>query len=139
MREIKFRAWHIGLKKMFSAEEMAKDQLTLLTTGKFINVSSASTKLSQIIEDMIPLQFTGVCDKNDIKIYEGDIVEWDHGVNETDRGIDEIIFNEGSFKLGKCYGYSLDSFQYRGSTWLKIIGNIYEDPELLGDDNDDTR
>lgn len=58
MREIKFRGWHTKQKKMYSAEEMASDQLTLLPTGEFINVSGSSTKLSTIYpKDMfIPLQ-----------------------------------------------------------------------------------
>jgi hypothetical protein len=37
-RIIKFRGWHTSANRMFSAEEMAEDQLTLLTTGSFINV-----------------------------------------------------------------------------------------------------
>ncbi len=61
-REIKFRAWHFKANKMFSAEEIAEDQLTLLPTGKFINVSGSKTTLSVVfdLDVMLPLQFTGL-------------------------------------------------------------------------------
>ncbi len=64
LREIKFREWHVTQKRMFFAEEMAVDQLTLLPTGNFINVHGGSTRLSEIYErdDFIPLQYTGLKD-----------------------------------------------------------------------------
>ena len=66
MREIKFRAWHVKLKRMFSCGELVADQLTLLADGRFINVSGDNTKLSEIASRdlMIPLQFTGLLDHN---------------------------------------------------------------------------
>ena len=149
-REIKFRGWHTIKKIMFSAETMANDQLTLLPTGQFINVSGQSTKLSRIFsrEEFIPIQFTGLLDKNRKEIYEGDIVvkkgyiwfdegkpnyrgtvEWiysqwqvvAHCINVDKRGISNGI-NEGLNDDGVEEG--------KKSGW-EIIGNIYENPELL--------
>lgn len=116
MREIKFRAWHTEQKRMFSAEEMAEDQLTLLPTGKFINVHTHK-QLSRIYDFMIPLQFTGLHDKNGKEIYEGDIV---------------CIFDTRKYLVEWNYESHEWTLHNRSmSDQLEIIGNIHENPELL--------
>lgn len=149
MREIKFRAWHTGSKKMFSADEMAEDQLTLLPTGKFINVSSTSTKLSKIIDSMIPLQFTGLKDSKGVDIYEGDIVKftywWFDGNEVETQLVGTIVYTDDlmSFQLKgvknddweKHTGYVGDEQYLTAFSELNfneadfdVIGNIYETP-----------
>lgn len=81
--------------------------------------------------------FTGLLDKNDREIYEGDILK------DTDNEIYYVDFIRGCFYLKTNY----KSFPHLGWTeWLpmceidrlvnptefEIIGNIYENPELLG-------
>ncbi len=130
MREIKFRAWHTEKKKMFSAEEMAADQITLLPTGKFIKVSGSDTRLSTIIDCMIPLQFTGIYDDDGVEIYEGDIVkhlnlpgrlpqkvEWLPEAYAFDIGVNDFVYDQ------ECGCVDPEN--------IERIGNIYEHPELL--------
>ncbi len=124
-REIRFRGWHVQKRVMFSAEEMANDQLTLLPTGRFINVSGTSTRLSEIYpqDEFIPLQYTGLKDRSGKEIYEGDIVvapyHWDkpHAVSLPG---DYYDFSEFAFLDGD----------------LEVIGNIYENPGLVDDNRE---
>lgn len=141
MREINFRGWHSAMKKMFSANEMADDQLTLLPIGRFINVHGQATKFSTIYpqDKFIPLQFTGFYDKNGKKIYEGDILRrfeykslsevvwglgcWRSRVN-TPKGIRdyELMHNSGQDE------FESDTPRLHN---FEVIGNIYENPGLL--------
>ena len=124
MREIKFRAWSFGLKKMFSAEEMASDQMALLPDGYFANIHSKSTKLSRIFthEEMLPLQFTGLKDKNGKEIYEGDILGFHVGEDN------EI---QWTVKWSTTpYTAHYDFGIMPRADFCTVIGNIYENPEL---------
>lgn len=136
-REIKVRAWDTKRKKMWSAEQMGKDQLTLSPDGRgFINVSGVSTKLSTYLDHFIPEQYTGWKDYKEQDLYDGDIatatwqctvcydtephvltgiVEWS---NECAMWM--FDYGHGSVPLGSD---ELDNI-------LKI-GNIHENPELL--------
>jgi hypothetical protein len=123
MRRIRVRAWHFQLKKMFSPEEMAQDQMTLLPTGEFINVHSTSTRLSTIIPHtlMLPLQSTGLRDKNFIEVFEGDIIK--------EGGLVAVIEWDCE-KASYCYRTktaTVGLYLFRGEK----IGNKFENPELL--------
>jgi uncharacterized phage protein (TIGR01671 family) len=131
MREIKFRAWHKQLKKMFSAEEMAADQLTMLPTGKFINVHTIPA-LSQINYDMIPLQFTAMKDKNGVEIFEGDVIEYVPNVFDKDPPLRRFLVEWGRWcfvKRAHDNVNSLDSIEARSQ--FIVVGNIFEHPSLL--------
>lgn len=66
-------------------------------------------------------QYTGLKDKNEVEIYEGDIIQWWNKVSKprvvesTDGGWNPFI----------------DDCQTDGAWHYEIIGNIYENPELL--------
>lgn len=152
MRETKYRGWHVTQKKMFSCEQMVSDQLTMLTDGRFINVSGSSTSQSIIYprDKFIPLQYTGLKDKTGKEIYVGDIVTMHQflfeGV-EVEKQIggviglmeyglslkqirNEFIEEYCGYDTGKCELYLNEFYGLHEESW-EIIGNIYENPELL--------
>uniref|UniRef100_A0A6M3J3L9 Putative YopX protein n=1 Tax=viral metagenome TaxID=1070528 RepID=A0A6M3J3L9_9ZZZZ len=120
MREIKFRAWHTVQKKMYSAETLGADQMTLSADGRgFINVSGDAFHLSQFAgEKMIPLQYTGLKDKTGVEIYEGDIVR----ISLPGFGIEKDLVVE--WEDGKYKEPMFEDFH------REVIGNIYENKEV---------
>ncbi len=131
-RPIKFRGWHTTQKKMFTAEEMSDDQLTLLPTGQFINVSGSSTLRSTIYpqDKFIPLQYTGLRDKNGKEIFEGDILTYHDSCRFLD---DDSEGNEISSVRWKdqFLSWSCQNEMLCDTEEPEIIGNVYENPELL--------
>lgn len=129
MREIKFRGWDVGFKEMESWESLlTSDVLPEVLQGLFSNL-----KL---------MQYTGLKDKNGIEIYEGDIINC------------HIVTPKKNWKELKKVDYDEDMARFAavsldGNHWsslpsnvafnlnpvridkCEIIGNIYENPELL--------
>lgn len=116
MREIKFRAW---------------DKRENRWRGMWIFRGGHTTEqryydepeifdLSSYFKDCVLMQFTGLHDKNGKEIWEGDIIGtgfWHHAVE----------FRDGTFKLDNANLAGLLGGR------AKIVGNIYENPELLKD------
>ena len=76
------------------------------------------------IEDVILMQSTGVLDDNGVEIYEGDVIIPDGG------GASLVHWRDGAFQVG-YYGdipYVLADYKS-----LTVIGNIYENPELVSE------
>ena len=72
-------------------------------------------------------QFTGLADKNGVKIFEGDIIINDNFPNEE--GF--VYWKDGAFYAGKKELNEMLLNKHHHST-IKIIGNIHDNPELIG-------
>lgn len=131
MREIKFRAWDKTHKKMLDRVLAGNhDNLCSLVwikeDKKWVNFDSACGEL---------MQYTGLKDKNGKEIYEGDIVRvpehfhdcWNPYVHKEWVGV--VEYEAPSFYIG---GEGYEAFRDVSTEFQpEVIGNIYENPELL--------
>ncbi|MEK4501194.1 YopX family protein [Bacillus sp. FSL R12-0069] len=119
MREIKFRAW------------VLKDEALdgLMENMMEYDVESFHDPLYEYKRgNIILMQYTGLKDKNGKEIYEGDIIRNDRGTILKVPFVDGAFYAEGTDALSKQYVFSvLSDF----SSWSEVIGNIYENSELL--------
>ncbi len=125
-REIKFRIWDIENKEMLKVQELDFEPTFY---GGRIAIRPDQYNDYFDTEDMILMQYTGLRDKNGKEIYEGDIVKIT-GSKEIDIG--KVIYEYNGFivdvmNMDRFYGrvHLLEKF-------TEVIGNIYEDSELLG-------
>uniref|UniRef100_A0A6M3JSU8 Putative YopX protein n=1 Tax=viral metagenome TaxID=1070528 RepID=A0A6M3JSU8_9ZZZZ len=119
MREIKFRAWHEEEKKMWA--DVGTDGF-----GGII-LDTENMGLKPLKGKAIIMQFTGLLDKNGKEIYEGDIYcqeVWMFGDSEGLQ-VGEIVYDTSRFCVKYPWGASV--LRFTG----EVIGNIYENPELL--------
>ena len=125
MREIKFRVWNPIDKTMhYEALPDYNGDVKYLEKGKEIILEPWADR------EPILMQYTGLKDKNGKEVYKGDIVEFRGEIYE----ITEIA-NMLNFMLISRNGDSSlnvnDLIFYGWYQEMEVIGNIYENPELL--------
>jgi len=124
MREIRFRAWDKENNRMSPFELQ-----DLWAEGHYILQGKSSGYLRGEI-----MQYTGLHDKNGKEIYEGDIVKF------SDNTIHEGVLTKCEYSNRRAqFLYIFLSGENKGKAtdmyddWRKyeVIGNIYENPELV--------
>ena len=130
MREIEFRAWDTA-KNQWSIASVFLD--TLEPNPRLQGIDRGLI-LNTINKDIILEQYTGLKDNNGVKIFEGDIVQGRYGIPPV-RVRSQVIYDGSSFIIN-TKGHKPESVTLQTGMEclvLTVIGNIHENPELLGD------
>lgn len=129
MRDIKFRFWNKEGKCMYDVSEL---NFALYSP----NIIGATTKNDNYytLDEIDVLQYTEIKDKNGEEIFEGDIIQY---VNEFYKPAIKrylVIFKDGSFRAKQICNKEHIPLEFLASFKdkdIKIIGNKYQNPELL--------
>lgn len=127
MREIKFRAWDKNKNKMYQVRGINFDNEDL-----WLKINETQIMGANLFEVEL-MQYTGLKDKNGKEIYKGDILQFYNDVDYIIKpGYAKVVFKDGAFcckhfRYGTEYLANMDMSDMD----ITVVGNIYENPELL--------
>jgi uncharacterized phage protein (TIGR01671 family) len=134
MREIKFRAWDKRNKEMV---------FNVAITWESNVIKHIPYNDSWMDTSLIPMQYTGLKDKNGKDIFEGDYLKCGKSICEIKYGhfnvfdptvIDEYVDAIGFYFEDYIKSKTKEAFgkPYKSNPdWYEVVGNIYENPGLL--------
>lgn len=135
MRELKFRGktkeygnWIygdlsiIGDRFFISDSERDKERLRSITTKS----GFAEIRFKEVFSDSVS-QFIGLLDKNDVEIYESDIVQGKNRMHEDWVINQKVHYIKGCFMFGNWNAHEY----FNKHTEIEVVGDIYTNPELL--------
>jgi len=140
MREVKFRAWDKKRKDMRDVKLMDWAEWWVSTDNTYgkskpLEFGERNSFKNEETDRHILMQYTGLKDKNGKEIYEGDIIQCpkyyetpEYGYNPIELA-GHVVFEEGAWRLSEGSYLHNEHESYGGD--LEVIGNIYENPELI--------
>ena len=137
MREIKFRVLidhkiyyqdkYEAYGDNLSSIDICKETITINSFYNYEDVYRFED------EEVKLMQYTGVKDKNGKEIYEGDIIKYKFPYDTRLKHISPVKFleTEASFGIKDRYGNEIPLYTISANNYFEVIGNIYENKNLL--------
>ncbi|EPX3594516.1 TPA: hypothetical protein OT185_001689 [Enterococcus faecalis] len=141
----KFRAWDTYEKEMLENVtplfDDSNSMMAIITDFQIkgspgtseIEIGSYDTTFNWDEFPYVIMQSTGLKDKNGVEIFEGDVVKVtvnNYGTGERFEQIDKVVYEDCRFCFNDGFYYS-ETIKYSGYENKEVIGNVYENPELL--------
>ena len=126
----KYRAWDKTDKEMYLVDEINFNR------GEFESIGDGITFLRGA-DEVVLMQSTGLKDKNGKEIFEGDVVTngWKRQV--VTFGTQEVEEDFGSIRIYRGFNLYLGGgYPNAIMSEFEVVGNIYENPELLEANHD---
>lgn len=136
MRKIKFRAWkHVNTPEMFNDVQVIDFKSGIAHLGYSLSNFTERTDKERL-ENLILMQYTGLKDKNGTEIYEGDALGkqgyWGYYVGQKDGAY--VAYSAIPLDKVQRINWSWKNIKNCVDVGFVVIGNIYENPELLLED-----
>lgn len=137
MREIKFRIFDKLENEIHIFGEDIHDEIIIGSRNELQYYNLQTGESSDEKGDYILMEYTGMKDEEGVEIYESDIVEF-FCQSEPEKNYGKVVWNGGGWDLcvvrkdqNIFYSEYVDLFRLLYLKKCKVIGNIYENPELL--------
>jgi uncharacterized phage protein (TIGR01671 family) len=129
-RTIKFRGKSISGEWVYGDLIQLDTQLCIAKSHQWAGVpanNSIEIDVTKIVPETVG-QFTGLKDRNGVKIYEGDVIQY-----ETDYDLMrfEVKWNKDTLMWEAVSQVIVDEPLYYKNGFIEIIGNIHDNPELI--------
>lgn len=124
MREIKFRAWEDDVQFMNHDVQIAQRM------GETFFEVSEGFGWKEVKKENV-MQYTGLTDVNGVDIYGGDICEYQDGEYSFIAIIESDYVNWYLKGISPKDNFDINDYHDCGKSCLKVIGNIFQDKDLL--------